>query len=171
MNCGGDLIQNKCTGSGGGGSGDLLAANNLSELTDVAIARANLGLGDAALEDVADILADAQTAALTLTLTAEEVVADANYSFVLTDRNKLKVMNSEAPRTMTVEPDATTDFPVGSSFDVSTYGVAGVTTIAAGAGVTINAADNFLKLRTRYSVATLLKTGANRWLLTGDLII
>jgi hypothetical protein len=39
--------------SAGVGAGDLIAANNLSELTDMATARGNLGLGSAAVETVA----------------------------------------------------------------------------------------------------------------------
>lgn len=37
---------------GGGGSGDLLSTNNLSDLDDVGAARDNLGLGDSATKDV-----------------------------------------------------------------------------------------------------------------------
>lgn len=43
--------------------GALLAANNLSDLTDAAAARSNLGLGDAAVTTVAAILASAASAA------------------------------------------------------------------------------------------------------------
>lgn len=49
------------TGAAGSGSGDMVAANNLSELTDVPQARLNLGLGTAATAASGDFAAAAHT--------------------------------------------------------------------------------------------------------------
>lgn len=48
----GELIISAAQGGGGGGGGDLLAVNNLSELTNKATARTNLGLGSAAVANI-----------------------------------------------------------------------------------------------------------------------
>jgi hypothetical protein len=48
------------TPAGGGGSGDLLAANNLSELTNFTTARSNLGLGTAAAAATTDFATAAE---------------------------------------------------------------------------------------------------------------
>lgn len=60
-----DLTNNKwqlfaSKGSTGGGTGDLLASNNLSDVDDVAAARANLGLGTAATTAASDYATSAQ---------------------------------------------------------------------------------------------------------------
>lgn len=49
-------------GADGDGSGDMLGANNLSDIADAAMARANLGLGSMAVEAAADYLTAASAA-------------------------------------------------------------------------------------------------------------
>lgn len=59
---------------GGTGNGDMLAANNLSELTDVSAARDTLGLGTSAIEDTSafEPSGSVAAAAAQLTITVQE---------------------------------------------------------------------------------------------------
>jgi Major tropism determinant N-terminal domain len=69
--------------------------------------------------------------------------------------------------TLTIAPDGTNTAPIGTSVDFyQSAGTGGA--FAAGAGVTILSTPG-LKLRTTGSVATIMKTAANTWLLFGDL--
>ena len=90
------------------------------------------------------------------------------YTFALTDANNTLVTLSNASAiTVTVPPNSSVAFPVGSILQLAQTG-AGQVTIAAGSGVTINYTPG-LKLRVQNSVASLVQTAANTWLLSGDL--
>jgi hypothetical protein len=68
---------------------------------------------------------------------------------------------------LTIAPDGTNTAAIGTSVDF--YQSAGTgASFVAGAGVTIISTPG-LKLRTTGSVATIMKTAANTWLLFGDL--
>ena len=85
----------------------------------------------------------------------------------LTERDDLIEMGSASAITLTIPPASAVDYPVGTSIDILQTG-AGQVTIAAGAGVTVNATPG-LKLRTQWSSATLMKRAANTWVAIGDL--
>ena len=85
----------------------------------------------------------------------------------LTERDDLIEMNSASALTLTIPPASSVDYPIGTSLDILQTG-AGQVTIAAGAGVTVNATPG-LKLRTQWSSATLFKRAANTWVVFGDL--
>ncbi len=78
----------------------------------------------------------------------------------------IEVSNASAV-TVTIPPDSTLDFPVGTTFDIIQTNT-GQVTLVAGSGVTLNATPG-LKLRAQWSSATLLKRAANTWLAFGDL--
>ncbi|HEY1047888.1 MAG TPA: hypothetical protein VGF79_15715 [Bacteroidia bacterium] len=124
----------------------------------------------AAYSDFADtlILASAKSYCDSQLLNIPEVV-DANYTFVLTDKDKLKIMNAETPQNFIVPTNLSVPFPIGTRIHTSTKGLSGITSFLAEGGVSIKSADNFLRLRTRYACATIIKTAVNEWLLTGDL--
>ena len=85
----------------------------------------------------------------------------------LTERDDMIEMGSGSALTLTIPPASAIDYPIGTSIDVLQTG-AGQVTIAAGAGVTVNATPG-LKLRTTWSSCTLFKRAANTWVVFGDL--
>ncbi len=91
----------------------------------------------------------------------------AAYTLVLADRGKMIEMNVGSGNNLTVPSNANVAYPVGTTITVLQTG-AGQTTIAAQAGVTVNATPG-LKLRTQWSSATLIKRATDTWVALGDL--
>jgi hypothetical protein len=84
-----------------------------------------------------------------------------NYVLVLTD-NGLKVrMNVATANTVTIPPNSSVAFAVGSTMRIRQIGV-GVTTIAPGVGVTINSPSGILAL-SQYTECILMQESANVW--------
>jgi hypothetical protein len=97
------------------------------------------------------------------------VEKNASYTLVLSDKDKLIEMNSSSANNLTVPLNSSEAFPVGSQINILQTGT-GQTTVAATSGVTINATPG-LKLRARWSSATLIKRAENVWVLAGDLVL
>ena len=91
----------------------------------------------------------------------------ASYTLVLADRGDLVEMGVGSANTLTIPPNSTTPFPVGTTITVLQTGT-GQCTLTAGAGVTVNATPG-LKLRTQWSSATLIKRATDTWVALGDL--
>jgi len=92
----------------------------------------------------------------------------ASYTLVLTDATKSVTMNNASANTLTVPPNSSVAFPVGTQIVIGQLG-AGQTTIAAGSGVTLNSHGSKLKLTGQYAVASILKIASNTWLVGGNL--
>lgn len=90
------------------------------------------------------------------------------YTLVIGDKGKIVEMNNAAANTLTVPPNSSVAFPIGSRIDIVQFG-AGATSIAAGAGVTIRSQSSFLKLFSQYAAATLYKRATDEWVLIGNL--
>lgn len=85
----------------------------------------------------------------------------------LTERDSLIEVASASATTITIPPNSTVAYPVGTSIDILQTST-GQVTIAAGSGVTVNATPG-LKLRTQWSSATLFKRATDTWVVMGDL--
>jgi hypothetical protein len=100
--------------------------------------------------------------------TVPVVAKTAAYTLTLTDAGCAVEVTSSSAVSVTVPPNSSVAFPVGSVIEVAQLG-AGQVTIAAGSGVTINSAGSLTKTRAQYSSASLRKRGTDTWLLVGDL--
>jgi hypothetical protein len=100
-------------------------------------------------------------------LALEDVYA-ANRVLDLTNANRAVTMNVASANTVTVPPNSTAAFPIGTVIEVFQLG-AGATSIVAGSGVTIRSNGNRLNLSARYAVAGLRKRATDEWVLSGDL--
>ena len=97
----------------------------------------------------------------------ENVQTGTSYTLVLADAFKLLTMSNAAANTLTVPPNSSVAFPVGTRIDIG-QDAAGQTTVAAGSGVTINTPET-LKLRKRWAKATLIKRATDTWDIEGNL--
>lgn len=97
--------------------------------------------------------------------TAEQI---ASYTLVLADGGTVVEMNVASANDLTVPPNSSVAFPVGTQITVLQTG-AGQTTLVAGSGVTINSADGNLKITGQWSAATLLKRATDTWVAIGSL--
>jgi len=89
------------------------------------------------------------------------------YTLVLSDQTKLVTADNSSAITITVPPNSSVAYPIGTKIDLLAKG-AGQVTVAAGSGVTVNTAQT-LKLRRQWSGASLIKLATNTWVIVGDL--
>lgn len=92
----------------------------------------------------------------------------ASYTLVIGDADKLVEMNNASANNLTVPPNSSVAFSVGTQIIIAQYG-AGQTTVVAGSGVTIRSSGGKLKLTGQYSGGTLIKIATDEWYLFGDI--
>ena len=89
------------------------------------------------------------------------------YTVAASDAGDLITLTNSSAITVTVPANATIPFAIGTQITIA-QGGAGRVTVAGAVGVTINAADGYLNLRTQWSTGTLVKVATNAWILIGD---
>ena len=92
----------------------------------------------------------------------------ASYTLLLTDANKVIPVSNASANTVTVPPNSSVAFPIGSMISFIQTG-SGQTNIAAGAGVTINSEGGKLKIKAQYAFAGVLKIDTDTWVAFGNL--
>lgn len=172
-------------GRGANGAGDMSAANNLSDLANAATAFGNIkqaatdtATGVVELATSAEVATGSDTvravtpagAAAVYSPIARSINAQTgtSYTFVIGDAGKYCTFSNASAVTVTVPPNSSVAFPVGTQIDVGARG-AGQVSIAAGVGVTIRSENSMLKLYRQYSGATLVKLATDEWHLVGNL--
>jgi len=119
--------------------GDVLSASDVNSITE-------------GVNDIAIAVANEQTA---------------SYTLALTDLATVITMNVASANNLTVPPNSTVAFPVGTQILIYQAG-AGTTTIVAGSGVTVRTQTG-LDLSGQYAVAGLLKLATDEWVAFGNL--
>ena len=123
-----------------------------------------IGGGDVTLTGVQTLTNKTLTAPIITIATNAQA---ASYTLVLTDQSDLVEISNASANTLTVPPESSVAFPVGTTITILQTGV-GQTTLTQGAGVTINGTPG-LKLRAQWSSATLIKRATDTWVAIGDL--
>lgn len=92
-----------------------------------------------------------------------------SYTLALADTNGIVTMDNGSANTVTIDPVATTAYPLGYVVEVIQLG-AGATTIDAGTGVTLNgvSAGNGT-LTAQYDVVRLRHVAPDVWIVSGDI--
>ena len=91
----------------------------------------------------------------------------ASYTLVLTDANKLVRMNVASANDLTIPPNSSVAFGVGTVIYVEQMG-AGTTSIVAGSGVTLN--TTAVKTPYQYNTLTLIQVSADVWNVIGGTV-
>lgn len=90
------------------------------------------------------------------------------YTLVLSDVGLIVETTNSSAVTVTVPPNSSVAFQVGSTIALRQYGL-GQVTISPGAGVTIRSRGSVFKLADQYAEAVLTKRATDEWILSGDL--
>jgi hypothetical protein len=91
-----------------------------------------------------------------------------SYTLVLADESKVLELNNAAAVALTVPPNSTVAFPVGTAIELCQLG-AGQVTVTPGASVTIRSLGGATKISGQYGVATLRKRATDEWVLDGNI--
>jgi hypothetical protein len=100
--------------------------------------------------------------------TVPSSVQTASYVLTMADAGTVVEMNVAGANTLTVPPNASVAFPIGTLIETFQLG-AGQTTITPGAGVTLHSDGNKLKTNAQYASVSLRKRAADAWVVAGDL--
>lgn len=99
-------------------------------------------------------------------------IQNAVYAFVLSDAGKTIYHEESTARSWTIDPDATTNFPIGTIIAMENYG-SGSITITRGSGVTLNLFNGVTPTNANRTLAaggvcSIRKTAANTWRIIGN---
>lgn len=103
----------------------------------------------------------------TTDLASINTVASSGYTLAETDNGRVVLLTNQAPTIVSVPAGLSPGF----NCTLIQTTVSGQVTLTSGAGVALNSAYGALKTTTRYSVAGVIGTATNSYIVTGDITI
>ena len=114
------------------------------------------------------VLTAAELDAVATAMIALNAQTGTSYTAVLGDDGKLVTCDNASAIALTIPPNSSVAFGIGTQINVMQLG-AGQVTITAGAGVTLRSAGTRLKTNGQYAVATCCKIATDTWVVIGNL--
>lgn len=158
-NGGGSINNGENLGSSGEG---LFASINGDKLS---FKKLVAGSGVTLSSDANTVVITTAAGGATMSVNAQTGTA---YTLVIGDAGNCVEMNNASANQLTIPPDSTVNFGVGTTILIRQMG-AGQTTLVAGSGVTIRNPHATLKIRQQYGSVALHKRAANEWCVEGNL--
>ena len=115
-----------------------------------------------------DVLLASELNNMATAMVAVNAQTGTTYSVVLSDDGKLVTCDNAASIALTIVPNSSVAFGIGTQINIMQLG-AGTVTITAGAGVTLRSDGSKLKTNAQYAVATCLKIASDTWVVVGNL--
>lgn len=117
---------------------------------------------------IGQVLTAAEMSNVATAMIAINAQTGTTYTTVLTDDGKLITASNASSIALTIPPNSSVAYGVGTQINIMQLG-AGTVTITAGSGVTLNSAGTKLKTDSQFAVATCVKTDTNTWVVVGNL--
>ena len=114
------------------------------------------------------VLTAAEMDAVATAMIAINAQTGTTYTTVLTDDGKLITADNAASIALTIPPNSSVAYGIGTQINIMQLG-AGTVTITAGAGVTLRSDGSKLKTNAQYAVATCCKIATDIWVVLGNL--
>lgn len=113
------------------------------------------------------VLTAAELDAVATAMIAINAQTGTTYTTVLADDGKLITCDNAAAIALTIPPNSSVAYGIGTQLNIMQLG-AGQVTITAGAGVTLRSAGTKLKTSAQYAVATCVKIATDTWVVVGN---
>lgn len=114
------------------------------------------------------VLTAAELDAVATAMIAINAQTGTSYTTVLADDGKLITCDNGSAITLTIPPNSSVAYGIGTQINIMQLG-AGQVTITAGAGVTLRSAGTRLKTNGQYAVGTCCKIATDTWVVIGNL--
>lgn len=114
------------------------------------------------------VLTAAELDAVATAMVAINAQTGTTYTTVLTDDGKLVTCDNASAIALTIPPNSSVAYGIGTQINIMQIG-AGQVTITAGAGVTLRSSGSKLKTKDQYAVATCCKIASDTWVVVGNL--